>query len=161
MPRLRPFTPIFTKDLKYGTQARPGILLGILNGTASPGAINVAVVVPQATVVVPISPDDISNLWGWWDAADTATITDTAGVVTQIDDKSGNARHFVDGTSGPITNSRTQNGLNVLDFTGGWLTQSANVGFPDPLTVFVVYVQDTTPGSPFIRSIVYANGAGG
>jgi hypothetical protein len=50
MPRLRPFTPIFTKDLKYGTQARPGVLVGSLNGIASPGAINVVVTLPTPDV---------------------------------------------------------------------------------------------------------------
>jgi hypothetical protein len=63
MPRLRPFTPIFTKDLKYGTQARPGILLGSLNGTASPGAINVTITLPQATAIgIPVSGSIVESL---------------------------------------------------------------------------------------------------
>jgi hypothetical protein len=109
----------------------------------------------------PFSPDQISNLWAWWDAADTATITATGSNVTQWDDKSGNARHMTNGTTSPLTGTRTQNSLNVVDFTGGWMTLGANVGIPDPVTMFVVYVQDSTPGSPFIRSIVYASGSGG
>jgi hypothetical protein len=49
MPRLRPFTPIFDVDLKYGDQATPGVVVGSLNGTASPGAINVVVTLPPVT----------------------------------------------------------------------------------------------------------------
>lgn len=56
MPRLRPFTPIFDVDLKYGDQAVPGIIIGeeyVLNGTAMPGAINVVVTLPQPTIYEP------------------------------------------------------------------------------------------------------------
>jgi hypothetical protein len=110
----------------------------------------------------PFTPPDISNLWGWWDASDTGTIADTGGQVTQWDDKSGNNRDLTTGASAAVvTGTRSQNSLNVIDFNVGQLAASANVGIPDPVTMFVVYVQDTTPGSPFIRSIVYAKGAGG
>ena len=34
------------------------------------------------------APDDIGTLSAWFDASDQATITDTAGAVTQWDDKS-------------------------------------------------------------------------
>jgi hypothetical protein len=44
--RLSPWEPIFRSKLKYGEQVVPGILLGVLNGTASPGAIAVAVSLP-------------------------------------------------------------------------------------------------------------------
>lgn len=54
----------------------------------------------------------------WLDASDSTTITQSSGAVSQWNDKSGNARHMTQGTSAnqPITNSRTVNGLNGIDF---------------------------------------------
>jgi hypothetical protein len=56
----------------------------------------------------------------WLDAADTATITESGGSVSQWNDKSGNGYIFTQGTGAaqPKTGTRTQNGLNVLDFDG-------------------------------------------
>jgi len=47
----------------------------------------------------PWTPDDITTL-AWYDAADTATIAHVSNVVSQWDDKSGNARHVSQGASG-------------------------------------------------------------
>ena len=52
------------------------------------------------------SPGDLgANLWAWWDASDSATITHSLGQVSQWDDKSANARHLTQGTSAaqPLT----------------------------------------------------------
>jgi hypothetical protein len=56
----------------------------------------------------------------WLDAADTATITESGGFVSQWNDKSNNGRNFTQSTGAnqPTTGTRTQNGLNVLDFNG-------------------------------------------
>lgn len=59
----------------------------------------------------------------WLDASDASTISATAGAVTQWRDKSGNARHVAAGVS-PVTGATTQNGLNVIDFTGDYLQAS-------------------------------------
>jgi len=55
---------------------------------------------------------------GWWDASDLSTITEAAGKVSQLDDKSGNGNHMTQasGSLQPTTGTRSQNGLNVLDF---------------------------------------------
>lgn len=65
------------------------------------------------------SPLDLSPAL-WLDAADATTITEVAGAVSQWNDKSGNSNNFTQatGVSQPITGTRTQNGLNVLDFDG-------------------------------------------
>lgn len=57
----------------------------------------------------------------WLDAADTTTITESGGAVSQWNDKSGNGYQFTQATAAaqPTTGTRTQNGLNVLDFDGG------------------------------------------
>ena len=62
----------------------------------------------------------------WYDAADTATITDTAGVVSQWDDKSGNANHLTAVGSGIFTDRRTRNSSNVMDIEeGSYFTKTA------------------------------------
>ena len=52
----------------------------------------------------------------WIDASDTSTITEVAGAVSQIDDKSGNGNNLTQATAAlqPTTGIATINGLNVL-----------------------------------------------
>lgn len=67
------------------------------------------------------SPTDIATLKTWYDASDTATISDAGGgAVSAWNDKSGNDRHLSQGTSArrPTTGVSTLNGLNVLNFAG-------------------------------------------
>lgn len=62
----------------------------------------------------------------WYDAADTSTITDTAGVVSQWDDKSGNANHLTAVGSSIFTDRRTRNSSNVMDIEeGSYFTKTA------------------------------------
>jgi hypothetical protein len=58
----------------------------------------------------------------WLDAADTATITESSGAVSQWDNK-GSLGNFAQATAAnqPTTGASTVNGLNVLDFAGDWL----------------------------------------
>ncbi len=64
------------------------------------------------------APTDISGLQLWLDAADTASITHSLNAVSQWNDKSGNLNHAAQGTAAqqPLTNTRTVNGLNVIDY---------------------------------------------
>src|SRR5947207_2307813 len=64
-------------------------------------------------------PTSLPNLAGWWDAADTGSITGTTNA-SQWNDKSGNTRHFTqsNGSNQPYTNLRTINSLNALLVTG-------------------------------------------
>jgi hypothetical protein len=66
-------------------------------------------------------PTDLANLKAWYDASDTATITVSGTAVTQWNDKSTNGYNLTQGTAGlrPQSNTRTQNGLNAIDFDGG------------------------------------------
>jgi hypothetical protein len=55
----------------------------------------------------------------WLDAADSSTITESSGAVSEWRDKSGRANHATaSGTAQPTTATRTINSLNVLDFNG-------------------------------------------
>ena len=55
----------------------------------------------------------------WFDAGDSGTITESAGAVSQWDDKSGNGYHMTQGTGAdqPLTGTRSLGGLNVIDFS--------------------------------------------
>jgi len=64
-------------------------------------------------------PRRIPGLAAWYDAADSASVTLDAGRVSQWSDKSGNARHATNTTSGstqPSYSTAARNGLNVLRF---------------------------------------------
>jgi len=56
----------------------------------------------------------------WLDAADTSTITESSGSVSQWNDKSGNGYNVTQSTGAaqPTTGSTTQNSLNVIKFDG-------------------------------------------
>lgn len=72
-------------------------------------------------------PTDLANLVAWYDPSDVATITESGGFVSQLDDKSGNGNHVVQptGASQPITGTQTINGLNVLEYVSDFLANSA------------------------------------
>jgi hypothetical protein len=56
----------------------------------------------------------------WFDASDLSTITESAGSVSQWNDKSGNSNNATesDPAKQPTIKNRSINGLNVLDFDG-------------------------------------------
>jgi hypothetical protein len=102
----------------------------------------------------------------WLDAADTATITESSGAVSQWDDKSGNGRHFTQATGAnqPATGTNTRNGLNVITFDGG--SDFLRLGSSDlgrnvtGATVYMVYRHAVSP-QPFSgRVFTISTGAG-
>src|SRR5262245_16672761 len=104
----------------------------------------------------------LTDLWSWWDASDTSTITDAgAGAVSVWGDKSGNARDLSQGTGGnrPTTGTRTINGLNVIDFSGTNQWMSLSGGPTQGWTMFVVALDDDGSGSPG-RYLIGHTGAG-
>jgi hypothetical protein len=65
------------------------------------------------------SPLDLPGLLLWLDASDASTITESAGLVSQWNDKSGNANHVTATLAErPTTGTRTVGGLNGIDFNG-------------------------------------------
>jgi hypothetical protein len=106
-------------------------------------------------------PTNIANLKAWYDASDTATITVSGTEVTQWNDKSGNAYNVTQGTSSlrPLSGTRTQNGLNAIEFDGGndilnaatasdWTFLSNTSG----ATVFVTAYADSAADSRWLWS---------
>ena len=110
------------------------------------------------------SPSSLSGLAYWQDPSDTSTITQSAGAVSAIADKSGNTSGATQGTgaSQPITGTRTINGRNVLDFDGTndyLILPSALYSIPAAnSTVFVVNARDTNGAD---LRIIYGRDAGG
>ena len=90
------------------------------------------------------SPLDLSPVL-WLDAADTSTITEVGGAVSQWDDKSGNGNHVTQGTAAlqPTSGTRTINGLNVIDFASDEM--SASVVVAQPFSMWLVVETDVTP----------------
>ena len=87
----------------------------------------------------------------WLDAADASTITLNGSTVSQWADKSGNGRNATQPTasSQPTSNTRTLNGLNVLDFNADVI----GIGTPfvkinTPWLVYSVITFDSFTGNP-------------
>jgi hypothetical protein len=64
------------------------------------------------------SPTEISGCVGWWDASDISSITQSGGLVSQWNDKSGSGLHVSQATAGLLPGVATVNGLNAVDFDG-------------------------------------------
>lgn len=67
------------------------------------------------------SPADLTLVRGWYDAADTATISVSGTAVTQWNDKSSYGKNLTQSTAGsrPTSGVSTLNGKNVITFDGG------------------------------------------
>lgn len=101
----------------------------------------------------------------WLDAADTSTITESGGAVSEWRDKSGNARHASQATAGnrPATGSATLNGRNVIryDATDDFLTLTNTSGLTTATTFYffgvrrssVAAAADTTTSRLFLAGV--------
>lgn len=90
------------------------------------------------------TPKDLgAPLTVWYDAGDAATVTLTSSKVSQIDDKSGNARHATQSTATnqPVISSAYQNSRDVLQFyadsTADWLSVPSTGVTAQPYTIFL------------------------
>jgi hypothetical protein len=110
----------------------------------------------------PWTPGDIDTS-GWYDADDASTITESGGLVSQWDDKSGNNNHVTQGSASnqPTTGTRTINSLNALDFDGDQISTNNSVmsGNPD-ITIATVIIYDRNVGAAADRAVQLGNGSG-
>ncbi len=97
------------------------------------------------------APTNVPDLQLWLDASDVSTITESGGLVSQWNDKSGNGNNATQGTGAnqPTTGDTSQNGLNTLSFDGGdFLTASAIASIMDgsdkPASIFAVTTSQGT-----------------
>lgn len=103
----------------------------------------------SATGIIPagtFQPGDDAALLGWWDADDTASLTETAGAVSSWANKAGGvalAQETV--TRQPLTGTRLLNGRNVLDFDGN-MHLDADVTLPvsGDVAFHMAFILDTT-----------------
>ena len=95
------------------------------------------------------TPLTISNMSLWLDGSDAATITESSGIITQVNDKSGNGKNgtATDGVR-PSLVSSVQNGRSIMRFDGGddYLNINSSVVYR---TVFVVAKYDNTSFSTY------------
>ena len=114
---------------------------------------------------IPFVATQLPDIGLWLDASDASTITESGGLVSQWDDKSGNAIHRTQGTGAnqPITNSTSQNGLNTVDFDGvAHFMNGAGVGISGSGagTVFVVSLPQGTGTADDVWQMGANTGAG-
>lgn len=106
-----------------------------------------------ASAIPPFVPTDIAGLQLWLDASDAATITETAGAVSQWNDKSGNSRNYVQATGAkqPMTGTATINGLNAIQFDGvdDTMTSSAFMYALGTMTLYIMFDSGVTTGERF------------
>jgi hypothetical protein len=74
------------------------------------------------TTLAPWTPSTLGPV-AWIDAADTSSYTRSGSTLTSVTDKAG-TYSTMDIGGNPVTNSSTQNGLNVFDFDGNDYLQS-------------------------------------
>lgn len=90
-----------------------------------------------------------SDVLIWSDASNAASITESAGRVSQWDDLSGNNNHWTQstGSSQPFTGNNTQNGRNVINFdkSSTIYFESPSVSLTDYEAFFVVKDTNTYP----------------
>jgi hypothetical protein len=88
------------------------------------------------------NPKSIAGLEVWLDGNDSSTFTLNGSTVSEWRDKSGNSRHFAQGTAlrQPAVTTAARNGKSAVAFTNDWMTgvYSYNVG-----SIFVVWEQMT------------------
>jgi len=97
-------------------------------------------------------PSSLTNLLGWYDASDSSTITkNPSNVVTGWSDKSSNNNDLTP-FNDPVTESSTQNSLNVIELDGDDYFQKTSFANPlsGDLQVFIVckpdVINSTTDG---------------
>jgi hypothetical protein len=109
----------------------------------------------SAGPVTPVTaPTDIAGCIGWWDASDASSITQSGGLISQWNDKSGNGKHATaSGTARPMYTG-TRNGRNVITFDGVANRLSTSLNDRATQTLFVV-ARNNDVDSGVRRSVSY------
>lgn len=85
------------------------------------------------------TPSSLTNAFAWFDGNDASTITESGGVISQWDDKSGNANHWTQG-SAPLRPDYTGsiNGVTVPKLNTNKFFTGPNINFSTHLMIAVV-----------------------
>lgn len=110
------------------------------------------------------SPDSITGLKLWLDAADSATITLNGSNVSQWNDKSANAFNFDQGTAAnqPARTLSGQNGKTVLTFSSNDFLKNTSINWgASASTLFIVGKEDNAAGTGYQNFFTTGTGATG
>ena len=109
---------------------------------------------------VPWTPAEITTQM-WYDAADTGTITESGGAVSQWDDKSGNGYNLTQG-SGVDQPQLVTSGLNGVDcLQGDGVNSFMSVPYVWPASDFSVFVVGEYVSSSGTEDSIFGYGIGG
>lgn len=107
------------------------------------------------------TPANLASLVAWYDASDLSTITESGGLVSQWDDKSGTNNHVTQANASdqPKTGIDTLNSLNVLTFNNDLLLNTSFAGLSNNyITIYQVVKVDTyVTGAAIITTIGSSN----
>lgn len=98
---------------------------------------------PFATTIIrptpQFVPSDLADLYAWWDATDSSTLTIATGV-SEWADKSGNGFDLTQTTGArqPVTGTRTIGGLNALEFHANRFILVEPFTMPNDCTIYLV-----------------------
>ena len=81
-----------------------------------------------------------ATLEAWYDASDSSTITEAAGLVSLWNDKSTKGRNLIQGTGSlqPSTGTRTIGGVNALDFQADVISASSTFNLVGDFSIVLV-----------------------
>jgi len=99
------------------------------------------------TLPTEIQPGDVAGMYAWFDATDAGNITVSSGLVDQLSDKSGNARHLISsGGNRPNYNATGgANNLPYISFASGKFLQKTSLTLAQPLTILAMVKYSATP----------------
>ena len=149
-----------------GQPALPAtVYIGVAAATGSLSAVHAVggLVVSSLAATGTFTPPNVPNLAAWYDASDTATITQSGGTVSAWQDRSGNGNTLAPPVNvpGPTFTAAGIAGLGSVTFNGMVSLVGSNQGFSTQLfnasTVFAVSNQTTTSNSTLLWSGTPAN----
>lgn len=115
----------------------PGLTTTLYGTTAS--------TVPTTTTTVNFLPTSITGCQLWLDSADSTSIVQSGGIVSQWNDKSGNANNATQAT---LANRPTYSN-NALVFAGSQWFQTPITSFPTAESIFIVFKTSTAVADIF------------
>lgn len=130
-----------------------GNLTCVVTGTNTSGSSSAS-----SNAIAPFNPNAVSAIAGWYDAADTSSITNSGGFASQVNDKSGTGNNATQGTAAnrPSTGAVTINSLNALGCDGSndyLVIPVATLGANQPaLSIAAVFLPNNATTSLYVIS---------
>lgn len=97
------------------------------------------------------------ELFAWWDPSDSLNVTKSGGRFDQVNDKSGNGYNLTSSGASRPFDSRTQNGLELLDFQE---SQYISASHPDITQPFILNFIGNTDSISGVKRIFDTSSGG-